>query len=103
MTGFRYTAMPCVDCTVDTAIRGLDEYYMVHNTVWSAAGMAPRGGMLCIGCLETRLDRQLTAGDFTRVPVNDWRRGCGGQPWRGSARLLDRLTDGAAASTRTTA
>jgi hypothetical protein len=86
-----YVAMPCVDCLVDTAARGVDEYYMVHNDVWAAAGMAPRGGMLCVGCLEVRLGRWLTAGDFTGVPVNDLRRG-----WRGSARLLSRLTSATA-------
>lgn len=82
-----YVAAPCVDCGVDTFARGVDEYYMVHNEVWAAAGMLPRGGMLCIGCLEARLGRWLTAADFAPVPVNDLRRG-----WRGSARLLSRLT-----------
>jgi hypothetical protein len=73
---------------VDTFARGVDEYYMVHREVWAAAGMLPRGGMLCVGCLEARLGRRLTAADFTSAPVNDLRRG-----WRGSARLLSRLTD----------
>lgn len=83
-----YTPAPCVDCGVDTYARGVDEYYMVHNEVWAAAGMLPRDGMLCIGCLEARLGRRLTAVDFTDVPVNDLRWG-----WHGSARLLSRLTD----------
>lgn len=93
-----YVAMPCVDCAVDTSVRGVDEYYMVHNAVWAFSGMAPRGGMLCVGCLEVRIGRRLRAADFTDVPVNDVRRG-----WRGSARLLHRLTDGASGSGTTAA
>jgi hypothetical protein len=27
--------------------------------------------IMCIGCLETRLDRQLHSGDFTPAPIND--------------------------------
>jgi hypothetical protein len=56
----------CVDCLRNT----IDEYYMVHDVVWEAARMQPHGGMLCIGCLETRLGRTLTADDFTNYPIN---------------------------------
>lgn len=71
----------CRDCGIPTAgLAGIDEYYMVHDAVWDAAGMGEHG-MLCIGCLETRLDRQLTPKDFTSVHVNG----------RGSERLLDRV------------
>lgn len=93
-----YVPMPCVDCTTDTAQRGVDEYFMVTDKVWAAAGIDRRGGMLCVGCLEARLGRRLTAADFTAVPVNDWRSGPFGLPWHGSARLLNRLTVGAVAA-----
>lgn len=56
----------CVDCGTNT----MDEYYMVHDEVWSAAGMKKDGGMLCIGCLEGRLGRSLSAADFSPVPIN---------------------------------
>ena len=57
----------CLDCSENTA--RLDEYYMVHRAVWSQA--VPTGrGMLCIGCLESRLGRELTPTDFTDAPLN---------------------------------
>jgi hypothetical protein len=46
---------------------------MVHDAVWKAAGMEPYGGVLCIGCLEERLGRHLTADDFMDVPLNNLR------------------------------
>ena len=49
------------------------EYYMVRDLVWQEAGMSERkdqATFLCIGCLEARLGRMLTARDFTRVPIN---------------------------------
>ena len=43
----------------------------VSNKVWKAAGMKPKGGCLCIGCIEKRLDRKLTPKDFhPRYPFN---------------------------------
>lgn len=59
----------CVDCKFDT---WENEYYMVHDRVWRAAGMSkkPGAGMLCIGCLEQRLGRTLTPADFTSYPIN---------------------------------
>jgi hypothetical protein len=57
----------CKDCKVDTL--AIDEYYMVTDEVWEMAN-PQRRGMLCIGCLEDRLGRQLTASDFTDVPLN---------------------------------
>jgi hypothetical protein len=59
----------CVDCRWN-AVR-LGEWYMVHDSVWKAAGMETMGGALCIGCLEERLGRHLTADDFMDVPLND--------------------------------
>lgn len=60
----------CVDCTRDTH----GEHYFVKNSVWQGeAGMGERG-MLCIGCLETRIQRTLTRSDFTNAHINDPRR-----------------------------
>jgi hypothetical protein len=64
-------AYPCADFGVD--ILEIYESYMVRNAVWQAAGMAPNGGRLCVGCLEQRLGRRLTDADFTAVPANDAR------------------------------
>ena len=58
------------------------EVYMVRQTVWKAAGMAPWGGCLCIGCLEKRIGRRLSPKDFLRDhPFNQM---------PGTPRLLDR-------------
>lgn len=73
----------CVDCRVDTD--ALDEYYMVHDELWEAAGVPRDGGMLCVGCLEARLGRRLEARDFTGAPVND------PGEYHMSPRLLSRL------------
>ena len=56
----------CIDCSIDT----FDEYYMVHDTVWLSVVVTKKSGMLCIGCLETRLGRRLTRADFTDAPIN---------------------------------
>jgi hypothetical protein len=51
----------CMDCGVSTW--DTDEFYMVHDELWHA--VVPDGeGMLCIGCLATRLNRSLTPADF---------------------------------------
>jgi hypothetical protein len=42
------------------------EVYTVKSKIWEAAGMEPMGGCLCIGCLEKRIGRTLTATDFVR-------------------------------------
>jgi len=64
----------CVDCGVD--VQPIQngpraERYVVHDEVWAAAGMTPNGGELCVGCIESRLGRQLVPGDFTDCPMND--------------------------------
>jgi hypothetical protein len=89
---------PCLDCGGDTS--AIREYYMVIDAVWEAAGQIPlsrrrqqtaeeqetrQRAFLCIGCLESRIGRRLTADDFTDVSIN--RRG---EYWY-SARLWDRL------------
>lgn len=76
----------CLDCGMDTSARsGVAEYYMVREPIWLVAfglleyrqrvgqirhqKQKPKG-MLCIGCLEDRLGRQLTPTDFTACPLN---------------------------------
>jgi hypothetical protein len=74
----------CLDCERDTL--DLDEYYVVHNTVWkSATSKKERRGMLCIGCLEHRLGRMLDSRDFTFCLSNF--KAC----MEGSDQLQDRL------------
>ena len=58
----------CRDCGLDTLEAG--EYYMVHREVWELTGLEGSGGMLCIGCLESRLGRRLIPGDFMTCPLN---------------------------------
>ncbi len=86
----------CIDCGTETNPIGPDqrsEMYMVHDDVWEAAGMTPNGGCLCIGCLEKRLGRQLRAGDFKDVPLNDLTNTDGERAfsWR-TPRLVNRMT-----------
>jgi len=59
---------------------------MVHDHLWAEAGMKPRriSGMLCVGCLEIRLGRELNSNDFIDAPIN---RGAVGQ----SERMLSRI------------
>lgn len=77
-----YEEFICIDCGENTL--HTNEYYMVHDEVWNAAHPTRRG-MLCIGCLEDRLGRQLVPEDFPDLPIN-----------RGyfllSARALSRIT-----------
>lgn len=57
----------CAACGYDT----WDETYRVDDRLWAAAGDVC--GRLCIGCLEQRLHRPLTPGDFVDdddVPKN---------------------------------
>ena len=59
----------CARCGADEAATG--EYHMLVDDVWAEAA---RGGerRLCLGCVEARLGRLLTPGDFTDAPVNRW-------------------------------
>jgi hypothetical protein len=82
----------CVDCGIDTCPpkpKGRWEHYMVHDAVWQAAGMTPFGGYLCVGCLEHRLGRELSARDFTAAPINR-----PDHPWS-APRLIARLREAA--------
>lgn len=83
MKAFACVGTGLAPCGVDTSTAG--EYYMVNEHVWLKSGMQPKGGMLCIGCLEGRLGRKLTHEDFTDCPLNSG--GFCGQ----SDRLRDRL------------
>lgn len=58
----------CLDCGVDTF--KTEEYYIVQNDLWRAANPKILG-MLCTGCLEKRLGRELCPSDFTSAPVNE--------------------------------
>jgi hypothetical protein len=81
----------CIDCNIDTSnTNGIQEYYHVHNFVWcEAIGFDPmvvldkngryhydyidevqNVGMLCLGCLESRLGRKLEPDDFSDAPIN---------------------------------
>jgi hypothetical protein len=81
--------LPCKDCGVNTSHRsGIREYYMVHDRVWHVAHRTNElpSGFLCVGCLERRLGRELTAADFKPVPCN--------YVFRYSPRLWSRITLG---------
>ena len=72
--------MECMDCKISTR----SEYYMVHEWLWKRVN--PNiSGLLCIGCLENRLGRELTKTDFTDAPINST------DIFDKSRRLLDRL------------
>jgi len=82
----------CADCGVGCQNIG-ESAYMVANDVWALAWpleklkpwhKMPGQQVLCIGCLESRIGRRLTAADFTQCPLND--RG-----YERSARLRDRM------------
>ena len=75
-----FACMDCGSCT-----NCMDEYYMVHDSVWLEANPKDHG-MLCIGCLESRRGKLLTARDFTAAPIN------GIASAVGSTRLRNRLT-----------
>lgn len=76
-------AFACLDCGQDTG--RIYEYYFVITELWlEAVGSA--NGMLCIGCLELRLGRELNRDDFTGAYINSFEFG------PKSERLADRLT-----------
>jgi hypothetical protein len=62
----------CADCGINT--KDNNEYYMVKSPIWfqaiSAEPVTSFGVLLCIGCLEKRLNRKLTVEDFANVPCN---------------------------------
>lgn len=84
----------CFSCGKNTFALGED--YYVHDDLWYKYGVE---GVLCIGCLETRMGRKLTPEDFLYSDRRDkitknkiksirtWRERINYQP---SARLIDR-------------
>lgn len=74
----------CHQCDYDTLEN--NEYYMLHDSVWLTANKGNQEGMLCIGCVEVNLNRQLTRKDFTDAPINNYNIF-----GRKSLRLIDRL------------
>lgn len=60
----------CVDCSTDTSVRGISEYYVVHHEIWAEGGLERQGGMLCVACLEARIGRVLIPDDFSSAPLN---------------------------------
>lgn len=63
---------PCDDCEKSTVELG--EHYFVHKSIWDSVCTSERG-FLCIGCLETRLGRNLQPKDFTDASINKPQRG----------------------------
>ena len=45
-----------------------NEYFMVHRKIWDQYGA--KNGMLCVGCLESRMGRELVPADFRNCEVN---------------------------------
>lgn len=82
----RRVSFLCLDCGQDTG--KMREYYFVHTELWLTVVSSAKG-MLCVGCLEKRLGRELTAADFTGAYINR----PGYAPGH-SMRLLSRLTNG---------
>ncbi len=59
----------CNDCEI--SVRQIGEWYIVFDSVWKEAINNNHNiRFLCIGCLETRLNRKLKCSDFARVPLN---------------------------------
>lgn len=78
--------MRCVSCSMNTD----SEYYMVEDHLWIRSGLGANEGMLCIGCLESRIGQQLTWQDFTDAPIN-WSIRASSHK---SERLISRLRNG---------
>lgn len=72
----------CVDCNENTKL----EHYFTNAEVWFNEAKMPETGMLCIGCLEKRINRTLNKNDFTSAHINNPRR------YAMTTRLADRIT-----------
>jgi len=57
----------CVDCRQNVFEMG-EAFYKVKKDVWPLAG--GEKGVLCIGCLEARIGRELTPEDFPDNHIN---------------------------------
>lgn len=71
----------CLSCGVDTG--RIYEYYMLKDSIWALTSVG-RVGMLCIGCVETKIGRKLVPSDFNDSFVNKI-------PMQRSMRLNERL------------
>jgi hypothetical protein len=71
----------CVGCGFN-CLTGA-EYFWLLDSVWRETGAGD--GMLCVGCCEVRLGRQLVGKDFVDSPPNV------GAHWARSERLQARL------------
>jgi hypothetical protein len=64
----------CDDCGAYLAVRPLGmsfgtwdgDWFMVKDRVWQDGQRAGKCRFLCVGCLEHRIGRKLTADDFSR-------------------------------------
>lgn len=72
----------CDGCGRDTVSPPF-EWYTVHDQIWAETGLGTHDAVLCVGCLEQRLGRQLQPEDFPDVPTNK-------PQVNDSERLLDR-------------
>lgn len=61
----------CLDCKDNTS--KMKEHYFVRTEVWRQAHHS-EAGMLCVGCLEARLGRELCPMDFTTAHINNPRQ-----------------------------
>lgn len=57
-----------MDCKIDTGKSY--EHYMLVDSIWVLVHNSNRG-MLCVGCCETRLGRELRYSDFNSSHVNN--------------------------------
>ena len=58
----------CNDCGRETvALPDFEQYYMVKNDLWAKFGV---DGLLCIPCLQARMERCLRWSDFFPCPLS---------------------------------
>lgn len=57
----------CVDCGEHTKY----EHYFLKNEVWMGEAKMGEVGMLCVGCVEGRINRTLKPSDFTSAHINN--------------------------------
>ena len=81
----KFHEMPCGCCNVDTSSN--NEYYMIQNELWERIALDAQ--YLCVGCAELRLERKLTANDFTDCPLNN----LDDHDHERSRRFINRLTN----------
>lgn len=65
------TRFLCTDCGIDTGKAG--EYFMLRDEVWFSV-FPSKFGMLCVGCVESRLGRELNPQDFNDSYLNTSRK-----------------------------